>query len=189
MKGVLDHSVFILCLPHIRVVDLLFCSCLSFYFLSFCSLCIIIYYYWWGGTKSLGTAVTSGLLYKPQMTDEDECGAIGEMKIGTRRKPAPAPLCLPQIPHDQTRARTRAAAVGSQRLTAGASFALLASTLKDQHLSSNEVYECQCYCIINIWYHSCFLNYPVEVRRHFLQNVDEHLSDYKALNPKRFFFS
>jgi hypothetical protein len=29
-----------------------------------------------------------------------------------------APLCPPQIPFDQTRARTRAAAVGSQRLTA-----------------------------------------------------------------------
>jgi hypothetical protein len=28
-------------------------------------------YYWWGGTKSLGTAATSGLLYKPQMIDED----------------------------------------------------------------------------------------------------------------------
>jgi hypothetical protein len=47
------------------------------------------------------------------------------MKIGmgnpsTRRKPAPAPLCPPQTPFDQTRARTRAAAVGSQRLTAWA---------------------------------------------------------------------
>jgi hypothetical protein len=45
------------------------------------------------------------------MIDEDDCGAIGGMKIGrgnqcTRRKPAPAPLCPPQIPHDQTRART-----------------------------------------------------------------------------------
>jgi hypothetical protein len=29
------------------------------------------YYYWWGGTKSLGIAATSGLLYKPQMIDED----------------------------------------------------------------------------------------------------------------------
>jgi hypothetical protein len=71
----------------------------------------IIYYYWWGGTKSLGTAATFGLLYKPQTIDEGDCGAIGEMKIGrgnrsTRRKPAPAPLCPPQIPHDQTRART-----------------------------------------------------------------------------------
>jgi hypothetical protein len=56
----------------------------------------------------LGTAATSGLLYKPQMIDEDDCGAIGGMKIGkgnrsARRKPAPAPLCPPQIPHDQTR--------------------------------------------------------------------------------------
>jgi hypothetical protein len=33
---------------------------------------------------------------------------------------APVPLCPPQIPLDQTRARTLAAAVGSQRLTAGA---------------------------------------------------------------------
>jgi hypothetical protein len=37
-----------------------------------------------------------------------------------RRKPDPAPLSPPQMPLDQTRARTRAAAVGSQRLTAGA---------------------------------------------------------------------
>jgi hypothetical protein len=38
----------------------------------------------------------------------------------TRRKPAPAPLSPPQIPLDQTQARTRAAAVRSQRLTASA---------------------------------------------------------------------
>jgi hypothetical protein len=74
---------------------------------------------------SLGTAATSGLLYKPQMIDEGDYGAIGGMKIGrgnwsTRRKPAPAPLCPPQTSHDQTRARTRAAAVESQRLTAWA---------------------------------------------------------------------
>jgi hypothetical protein len=84
---------------------------------------IIIIYYQWGGTKSLGTAATAGLLYKPQMIDEGDCGAIGGMKIGrgnrsTRTNPAPAPLCPPQIPHDQTRARTRAAAVGNQRLIA-----------------------------------------------------------------------
>jgi hypothetical protein len=30
----------------------------------------------------LGTAATSGLLYQPQMIDEGDCGAIGEMKIG-----------------------------------------------------------------------------------------------------------
>jgi hypothetical protein len=71
----------------------------------------------------LGTAATTGLLYQPQMIDD--CEEIGGMKIGrgtrsTRRKPAPAPLCPPQIPHDQTGARTRTAAVGSQRLTAWA---------------------------------------------------------------------
>jgi hypothetical protein len=45
------------------------------------------------------------------MIDEGDCVAVGGMKIGrgnpsTRRKPAPASLCPPQIPHDQTRART-----------------------------------------------------------------------------------
>jgi hypothetical protein len=69
----------------------------------------------------LGTAATSGLLYQPQMIDEGDCGTIGGMKIGrgnrsTRRKPAPAPLCPLQIPSDQT----RAAAMGSQRLTSWA---------------------------------------------------------------------
>jgi hypothetical protein len=59
----------------------------------------------------------------PDDIEDGDCGAIGGMKIdrgnrSTRRKPAQAPLCPPQIPHDQTRARTRAAAVGSQRLTA-----------------------------------------------------------------------
>jgi hypothetical protein len=59
------------------------------------------------GLSPLGTAATSGLLYKPQMIDEGDCGAIGGIKIGrgnrsTRRKPVPAPFCPPQIPHDQT---------------------------------------------------------------------------------------
>jgi hypothetical protein len=56
-----------------------------------------------GGT--LDTAATTGLLYQPRMIGEDNCGEIGGMKIGrgnrtTRRKPASAPLCPPQIPHD-----------------------------------------------------------------------------------------
>jgi hypothetical protein len=70
----------------------------------------------------LGTAATAALLYRTQIIDDVDFGAIGGIKFGrgnrsTRRKPAPAPLCPPQIPHDQTRARTRAAAVESQRLT------------------------------------------------------------------------
>jgi hypothetical protein len=65
----------------------------------------------------LGTAATTGLLYQPRMIGDGDCEEIGGMKIGrgnrsTRRKPVPAPLCLPQIPHDY--------AVGSQRLTAWA---------------------------------------------------------------------
>jgi hypothetical protein len=30
---------------------------------------------------SLGTVATSGLLYKPHMIDEDDCGAIGGMEV------------------------------------------------------------------------------------------------------------
>jgi hypothetical protein len=44
-------------------------------------------------------------------------GMIGRGNRSTRRKPAPVPLCPPQIPHAD-RMRTRAAAMGSQRLTA-----------------------------------------------------------------------
>jgi hypothetical protein len=70
----------------------------------------------------LGTAATAGLLYQPQMIDDGDCGAIRGMKPGggnrsTRRKPTPAPLCPPQIPHEQTRTRIWAAAVGSRWLT------------------------------------------------------------------------
>jgi hypothetical protein len=72
-------------------------------------------------SQGLGTAAISGLLYQAQMIDEGDCGAIGGIKIGrgnrsTRRKAAPAPLCPPQIPHDQNRARTRA----TNRLSYGA---------------------------------------------------------------------
>jgi hypothetical protein len=69
----------------------------------------------------LGTSVTNW----PTVPAPGDCddGEFGGMKIGNgsrspRRKPTPAPLCLPQIPLYQNRARTRAAAVGRQRLTA-----------------------------------------------------------------------
>jgi hypothetical protein len=69
----------------------------------------------------LGTAATDWPIV-PAPGDYDD-GEFGGIKIGrgnrsTRRKPAPAPLCPPQIALDQTRDRTRAAAVGSQRVTA-----------------------------------------------------------------------
>jgi hypothetical protein len=69
----------------------------------------------------LGSSATDwAIVHAPGDYDD---GEFGGMKIGrgnrsTRSKPTPAPLCPPQIPLDQTRARTLAAAVGSQRLTA-----------------------------------------------------------------------
>jgi hypothetical protein len=72
---------------------------------------------------SLGTSATEWPIV-PAPGDYDD-GEFGGMKTGrgnrsTRRKPAPAPLCPPQIPLNQTRVWTRAAAMGSQRLTAWA---------------------------------------------------------------------
>jgi hypothetical protein len=58
----------------------------------------------WGETVHLVRRPLFGLLYQPRTID-DECEAVGGMRIGkgnrsTRRKPAPVPLCPPQIPHD-----------------------------------------------------------------------------------------
>jgi hypothetical protein len=62
----------------------------------------------------LGTAATDWpIVPAPGDYDDEEFGGMNG-----RRKPAPAPLCPPQIPLDETRDRTRAAAVGSQRLIA-----------------------------------------------------------------------
>jgi hypothetical protein len=68
----------------------------------------------------LGTAATNRPIV-PASGDYDD-GEIGGMVIGrgnrsTRRKHAAVPLCPPQTPH-AARTRSRAAAVGSQRLTA-----------------------------------------------------------------------
>jgi hypothetical protein len=45
-----------------------------------------------------------------------ECELAGETKV-LGEKPAPVPLCPPQIPHDVTRAQTRADAIGSRAAT------------------------------------------------------------------------
>jgi hypothetical protein len=63
-----------------------------------------------------------GLLYHSRMID-DECGAVGEMRLGrgnrsTRKKPAPVLLGPPQLPHNL--GSNSGAAVGNQRLTAWA---------------------------------------------------------------------
>jgi hypothetical protein len=63
-----------------------------------------------------------GRLYHLRMIDGQGCGAVHGMKIGggnrsTRRKSAPLPLRLPQIPQYLTWARTGAAPLGNRRLT------------------------------------------------------------------------
>jgi hypothetical protein len=57
-----------------------------------------------GGGVQMGPLGTSATEWPGDYDD----GEFGRMKIGrgnrsTRRKPAPAPLCPPQIPLDQTR--------------------------------------------------------------------------------------
>jgi hypothetical protein len=85
----------------------------------------IFYYYFSGGETEFTRYCGHYWPIVPASDDKGNCGAIGGMNIGrgnrsTPRKPAPVPLCPLQIPHDLTWARTRAAAVGSQRLTAWA---------------------------------------------------------------------
>jgi hypothetical protein len=64
----------------------------------------------------LGTAATNRpTVPAPGDYDGEIGGMIGRVNRSTRRKPAPVPLCPPQTPH-AARTRTRAAAVGSQRL-------------------------------------------------------------------------
>jgi hypothetical protein len=76
----------------------------------------------------LGTAATNRpIVPAPGDYDDGEIGGmIGRGNRSTRRKPAPVPLCPPHA----ARTRTRAAAVGSQRLTAWAT-ARPIYTLKD----------------------------------------------------------
>jgi hypothetical protein len=69
----------------------------------------------------LGTSATSGLLYLSRVIVRMENLVVRIFAKGNRsnrRKPARAPLCPPQIPLDQTRARTRTAAVGIKQLAA-----------------------------------------------------------------------
>jgi hypothetical protein len=67
----------------------------------------------------LCTAATNGPIVPApgDYGDGEINGLIGRGNRIHRRKPAPVPICPPQIPH-AARTRTRTAAVGSQRLTA-----------------------------------------------------------------------
>jgi hypothetical protein len=68
----------------------------------------------------LGTMATNRpIVPAPGDYDDEEIGGmmIGRGNRSTRRKPDPVLLCPSQTPH-ACRTRTRAAAMGSQRLTA-----------------------------------------------------------------------
>jgi hypothetical protein len=66
----------------------------------------------------LGTAATNWpIVPAPGDYDGEIGGMIDRGNRSSRRKPAPALRCPPQIPR-AARTRTRAAAMGSQRLTA-----------------------------------------------------------------------
>jgi hypothetical protein len=98
----------------------------------------------------LGTSATSGQLYLPRGGCDN--GGFCGMKIGrgnrsTRKKPAPAPLCQPQIPLDQN---LTAVAVGSQLLTVWAVWAFWAMArlnsvfvieVHDNHLLAPDICE------------------------------------------------
>jgi hypothetical protein len=79
------------------------------------------YFLWWSGTESNITQATN--FPSVLAPDDDECGAVGGMKVGkgnrsTWRKHASAPLCPTQIPHELNWARSRTTAVESERLNA-----------------------------------------------------------------------
>jgi hypothetical protein len=84
-----------------------------------------------GGVQSgpLGTAaINRPIVPAPGDYDDGEIGGmIGRGNRSTRREPAPVPLCPPETPHAAW-TRTRAAAVGSQQLTAWATSATLFTT-------------------------------------------------------------
>jgi hypothetical protein len=67
--------------------------------------------------------VARPLITAPGNCDDGEFGGMngfGRGNRSTRRKPATTPLCRPRIPLARPLARTRATAVGIQRLTASA---------------------------------------------------------------------
>jgi hypothetical protein len=66
----------------------------------------------------LGTAATNKpIVPAPDVYDGEIGGMIGKENRSTQRQPAPVPVYPPETPH-AARTRNRAAAVGSQRLTA-----------------------------------------------------------------------
>jgi hypothetical protein len=90
---------------------------------------IVFFYFASGGGEAvesrlgpLGKSATNWpIVPAPGVCEDGEFGGMnGWGNRSTRRKPAPTPLCQPQSPLDQTRARTLSSAMESQPLTAWA---------------------------------------------------------------------
>jgi hypothetical protein len=85
---------------------------------------LILFLFGWSGNESTVTEATTGLLQQSRIMMYNECEAVdgmhGRGNRLSRRKPAPVPLCPPQIPHDLTLVRTLASEVERRRLTAWA---------------------------------------------------------------------
>jgi hypothetical protein len=84
--------------------------------------CIIFFKWYGGGWSPVGStrhwATNRPIVPVPGDYDDGKIGGlIGRGNRSTRRKPAQVPICPPQTPHVVS-TRTRAAVVGSQRLTA-----------------------------------------------------------------------
>jgi hypothetical protein len=81
------------------------------------------FYYYYLVCEAIGTATTPGLLCQPRVIvkmiveKRMECRLQGKPKFSDKTCPS-AIFVHHKIPHDKTRVSTRAAAMGSRRLTA-----------------------------------------------------------------------
>jgi hypothetical protein len=120
---------------------------------------------------------------------------IGRGNWSTRRKPASTPLCPPQIPIDQTRVWTRAAAVGSPRLTAWAMArpnavysTNLAALLNKSEIKINECNITCSFTCIWVWDLGCHRNGKHVLRPRVLsdhQLLKESVPAVNFLNGRR----
>jgi hypothetical protein len=90
------------------------------------SLCCC-YCYWWGENETTWYCGHYWPIVPAPVDNDGDCGATGGMKIGRRNgctwgKPAPVPLCSPQIPHDLACAQTQAVAIFNQNFVCIISF-------------------------------------------------------------------
>jgi hypothetical protein len=129
---------------------------------------------------------------------------IGRWNRSTRKRPAPVLLLPPQIPHDLTWARTRAAAVGSRRLTSWA-MARHCEDCKWIHLAQNNVH-CRAFIlpllnvrnptlegslVLSEWILSCFVFQYVSSRVNCLVqpwNVISYWDNHGFLQEERFWY-